>query len=150
MGTKYEGTEREVKTLNAFINLMRAANSVEARLSLKLNKYGLTTSQFGTLNTLYHLGPMCQKDIAGKLLKSGGNITKVIDNLEKKKLVKRERIEGDRRYYSISLTKHGSHFIEKVFADHLKEIVKEFAILTDTELEQLRELSRFVGRQKRD
>lgn len=150
MGTKYKGSDREVKTLNAFINLMRAANSVEARLSLKLNKYGLTTSQFGTLNTLYHLGPMCQKDIAGKLLKSGGNITKVIDNLEKKKLVKRERIEGDRRYYSISLTKDGSHFIEKVFADHLNEIVKEFAILKDTELEQLRELSRFVGRQKRE
>jgi len=150
MGTKYEGTEREVKTLNAFINLMRAANSVEARLSLKLNKYGLTTSQFGTLNTLYHLGPMCQKDIAGKLLKSGGNITKVIDNLEKKKLVIRERIEGDRRYYSISLTKNGSKLIEKVFSDHLKEIVKEFTILKDTELEQLRELCRFVGRQKRD
>jgi MarR family 2-MHQ and catechol resistance regulon transcriptional repressor len=43
----------------------------------------LTISQFGVLEALYHKGPLCQRDIASKILKSTGNITLVIVNLEK-------------------------------------------------------------------
>ena len=66
MGTKYKGTTREIKSLNAFINLLRATNSLEARLSKNLDKFNLTTSQFGVLEALYHLGPMSQKEIGKK------------------------------------------------------------------------------------
>ncbi len=45
---------------------------------------GLTESQFGVLDSLFHLGPMKQKEIGKKILKSGGNITMVINNLEKR------------------------------------------------------------------
>ena len=54
--------------------------------------FDLTISQFGVLEALYHKGPLCQRDIAAKILKSTGNITMVIDNLEKRELVRRERI----------------------------------------------------------
>nr|NIP31849.1 MarR family transcriptional regulator [Candidatus Dadabacteria bacterium]NIT14629.1 MarR family transcriptional regulator [Candidatus Dadabacteria bacterium] len=66
MGTKYSGTKREVGSLNAFINLLRAVGSIESRLSKKLDGSNLTTSQFGVLEALYHLGPMSQKEIGEK------------------------------------------------------------------------------------
>ncbi|HSG30454.1 MAG TPA: MarR family transcriptional regulator, partial [Thermodesulfobacteriota bacterium] len=83
MATKYKGTRREVGSLNAFINLLRAAGSIEGRLSKNLGGSDLTTSQFGVLEALFHLGPLNQKQLGEKILKSGGNITKVVDNLEK-------------------------------------------------------------------
>ncbi len=83
MGTHYDGSESEVKTLNAFIKLMRASESINNRLNRHLAEQDLTVSQFGVLEALLHLGPLNQKSLAEKLLKSGGNITLVIDNLEK-------------------------------------------------------------------
>ncbi len=150
MGTKYKGTIREIKSLNAFINLLRATNSLEARLSKNLDKFNLTTSQFGVLEALYHLGPMSQKEIGEKILKSGGNITKVVDNLEKKSLLIREKNLQDRRFYNIKLTQNGKSLIEKIFPDHVKEIVTEFEILTDSELVELRKITRYLGKQQRD
>lgn len=150
MGTKYSGTKREVGSLNAFINLLRAVGSIESRLSKKLDGSNLTTSQFGVLEALYHLGPMSQKEIGEKILKSGGNITKVIDNLETKGLVRREKNVKDRRFYRVKLTNNGKSLIKRLFPLHLKEIVREFNILTDAELEQLRKLTRYLGKQKRD
>ena len=150
MGTKYKGTTRETGSLNAFINLLRAAGSVEARLSKNLDTFNLTTSQFGVLEALYHLGPMSQKEIGRKILKSGGNITTVVDNLEKKSLLIREKNLVDRRFYNIKLTQKGKSVIEKVFPAHVKQIVKEFKILTEDELEQLRKITKYLGKQKRD
>ena len=69
--------------LNTYTKLMRAAESVTGRISRVMTAAGLTISQFGVLEALQHKGPLCQKDIAAKILKSSGNITLVIDNLEK-------------------------------------------------------------------
>jgi len=150
MATKYKGSIIEINTLNAFINLMRAANSLDSRISRNLDKYGLTISQFGVLEALYHLGSMSQKALGIKILKSGGNITKVVDNLENKKLIKRKRSIDDRRLYKIDLTREGENLIKKIFPQHVESLVKEFSVLKESELEKLRELTRYLGKQKRD
>jgi len=148
MGTKYEGNKKETAALNAFININRAVESVGARLSKKHLVNGLTASQFGVLEALLHLGPLCQKDIAEKLLVSRGNITMVIDNLEKRGLVRRVRPENDRRYFNVELTKNGESLIKKIFPEHVKSIVKEFEVLTDNEQELLRNICRKLGKGK--
>src|SRR6266545_1475603 len=104
--------------LSAYIKLMRAAESLTARVNLHFTAAGLTISQFGVLEALYHLGPLCQKDLAQKILKSSGNLTLVIDNLEKRRLVKRERTSQDRRYVTIHLTPEGEALIAEVFPKH--------------------------------
>jgi MarR family 2-MHQ and catechol resistance regulon transcriptional repressor len=109
---------------------------------------GLTVSQFGVLESLYHLGPMCQSDIGAKLLKSSGNITLVIDNLEKRGLVRRERDSDDRRMVIVSLTKKGRELIERIFPGHVAAILEEMSILTPTEQETLGRLCRTLGKQK--
>ncbi len=146
MGTKYKGNKGEINALNAFININRAVDSIGIRISKKRSDRGLTQSQFGVLEALLHLGPLCQKEIAQKLLVSGGNITMVIDNLEKRSLVKRIRSEQDRRYFNVQLTKEGESLIKDIFPEHVKAIVKEFESLTQEEQITLRNLSRKLGR----
>lgn len=147
MPTHFHGPIRETRALNTFIPLMRAAETLTARLNLGLAEFGLTETQFGVLEALYHLGPLCQKALAGKLLKSSGNITLVIDNLERQGLVVRQRDAQDRRFITIHLTEAGQARIAEVFPAHVSRIVQMFDVLTAEEQETLRVLCRKLGRQ---
>lgn len=146
MGTHFKGTEKEKRALNAFIKLMRASDSLNARINVFINKYGLTSSQFGALEALHHLGSMSQSELCGKLLKSGGNITMVVDNLEKRKLVKRKRNPNDRRFVSVHLTEAGEKLISEIFPEHVDHIVNEFNSLSSTEQEELSRICKKIGR----
>src|SRR5512138_272401 len=123
--------------LNSYTKLMRAAESVTSRTSRQMTAADLTISQFSVLEALLHKGPLCQRDIAAKILKSTGNITMVIDNLEKRGLVRRERDSEDRRYLTVHLTDAGSTLIVKVFGDVESAIVKEMGALSGDEQELL-------------
>jgi MarR family 2-MHQ and catechol resistance regulon transcriptional repressor len=150
MGTRYQGTDEERDALNAFITLARAANSVMARLLPFLDEHGLTETQFGVIETLYFLGPMCQRELGRKNLKSSGNITLVVANLEKRRLVRRERSDDDRRYIVVYLTESGRELVEAVFPTHVRNVVSVMRILTPAEQQELRRLCRIVGKQERD
>src|SRR5512139_2869528 len=108
-------TKETVKALSAYVKLMRAAESLTARIHRNLADVDLSISQFGTLEALYHLGPMTQIEIGKKILKSSGNMTMVIDNLEKRALVRRERGKEDRRYFTVHLTGAGKKLISDFF-----------------------------------
>jgi MarR family 2-MHQ and catechol resistance regulon transcriptional repressor len=146
MPTHYQGTAAEVRSLNTFIKLTRSVESLMARLAQSGSIENLTISQFGVLETLYHLGPMCQTEIGSKLLRSGGNITLVIDNLEKQGLVRRQRDTEDRRLVNIHLTEAGRYLIARVFPKQLKRIVHELSVLTPQEQDTLSELCRKLGK----
>jgi len=143
--THFQGSPETKRALNAFINLARATNSLQARLSVQLEGQGLTVGQFGVLEALLHLGPMTQCVLGEKLLRSGGNITLVIDNLEKHGLVRRERQTEDRRTIVIHLTPKGMRLIKRVFPAHAKMILKEMSQLEPKEQEDLRRLCRKLG-----
>src|SRR5262245_19850379 len=113
MGTRYQGNKEEVRALNSLIKLVRAANSVNARLSHTMAEADLTESQFGVLESLLHLGPLHQCDLGEKLLRSSGNITMVVDNLEKRGLVERRREKEDRRFVKVHLTDAGRKLISR-------------------------------------
>jgi MarR family 2-MHQ and catechol resistance regulon transcriptional repressor len=149
MGTHYTGSSSEKNTLNTFIKLMRATESINNRLNKHLAEVDLTVSQFGTLEALYHLGPLNQRAIAEKLLKSGGNITMVIDNLEKSGYVTRKKDPQDRRAVLIHLTEKGDEFINDFFPKHLDKIKKEFSVLTDSEKKQLAAMCKKLGLQEK-
>lgn len=134
------------RALNSYTKLMRAAESVTSRVHCVLAAPKLTISQFGVLEALYHKGPLCQRDIGSKILKSSGNITLVIDNLEKQNLVSRVKDENDRRYFTINLTESGMELIAKVFADVEAAIVTEMAVLDEGEQELLGQLCKKLGK----
>lgn len=148
MGTHYEGSEEEQKILDAFIKLMRATDSLNNRLNRHHSKADLTVTQFGVLEALYHLGPLNQKALGKKLLKSGGNITMVVDNLERSGLVERQQDPNDRRSMLIHLTSKGEDFISSYFPKHLERIKDEFDVLTSSELEKLASICKKLGLQE--
>jgi MarR family 2-MHQ and catechol resistance regulon transcriptional repressor len=146
MGSRYKGTVGEVRALNGFVALQRAAGSVEASTQEEIVRAGLTQSQFGVLEALLHLGPLCAKDLARKILRTKGNLTLVIENLEKAGLVARTARDEDRRFLTVALTKKGRRLIAGMFPRHARTIVKALGILTAEEQEELRRLCRKLGK----
>ncbi|MGH7477383.1 MAG: MarR family winged helix-turn-helix transcriptional regulator [Longimicrobiales bacterium] len=145
MATRYRGTPRQIRALEAYLKLVRASQSVASRLQGLLSDEGLTLSQVGVLDALHHRGPMVQAELAGKLLMSPSNLTTVVDNLERRGLVVRERTEEDRRCVQVSLTRRGKALATRVFPAHAGRIVECMGALSKREQEELGRLCRKLG-----
>jgi MarR family transcriptional regulator, 2-MHQ and catechol-resistance regulon repressor len=146
MPTHYPGDEATVRALNAYINLVRASDSVVRKLGANFEAAGLTTAQFAILEAIYHLGPMCQKTLAEKLLRSGGNITVVVDNLEKRGWARRKRQADDKRMVQIQLTPRGRALIARFFPKHAQDIANALSVLAPEEQDELRRICRKLGK----
>jgi len=146
MDTNTRTTDRQRTILKTYTQMMRAVDAVTTRMHRHLADTGLTLSQFGVLEVLYHKGPLCQRDIGRKILKTSGNMTTVIDNLEKRGLVVRKQDPADRRRMSVKLTKSGLDLIQALFPLHAERAEKTFAVLQAEELETLGRLLKKVGK----
>lgn len=146
MPTRFSGSRAEQRTLDTFIKLTRCTNSLLGRLAERNSIGDLTYSQFAVLEALYHLGPLTQGEVSTKVLKSGSNMTTVIDNLERDGLVRRERDAHDRRVIHVHLTDAGRGKIEAVLPGHVAALVDEFKILSAGEQETLGELCKKLGK----
>ena len=146
MPDKAEISEHQRKVLKTYTRMMRATGSVTARMHEHLAGPKLTLSQFGVLEALYHLGPLCQRDIGMKFLKTSGNMTLVIDNLEKRGLVAREKDPKDRRYMTVKLTEEGLRLIDGLFPRHAGIAETVFSVLSPGELDRLGELLAKIGK----
>ncbi len=145
MPTHYRGSKQEVQALNAYIPLLRAVDTLTSRGAARLEAAGVTPGQFAVLEALLHLGPLCQRELSQKLLRAGGNITMVVDNLEKQGWVRRVRGREDRRFVAVHLTAKGKRLIERIFPQHAAAVSKEMSCLTAAEQELLRRLCRKLG-----
>jgi MarR family 2-MHQ and catechol resistance regulon transcriptional repressor len=146
MGSHYRGTKEEVRALNAFIALSRATDSVETRTRAVIAEAGLTEGQFGILEALHHLGPLCAAELARKVLRSRGNLTLVISNLERDGLVERTTRAEDRRFRTVELTRKGRKLMEKTFPRHARLVTKTMSALEPAEQDELRRLCRKLGK----
>lgn len=124
--------------LSSFLALIRASDFLTSQISFRCENQGLTISQFGILDALYRGGAYCQKELGEKIFKSSGNITLVVDNLEKRGLVRRERKGDDRRYIRIHLTDEGRRVISEVLPKVANFIQEELKVLSEEEQQLLR------------
>ena len=145
MGSNYQGTAKEIIALDAYIKLLRSIDAVKARIDVKDTVGDLHGAQFGTLEMLYHLGAMNQKDIGQKLLMSKSNMVTIIDKLEKRGLVRRQRSLEDRRYIFVHLTEAGTEKLEQILPVHVQAITEEMNVLTEKEQKELGRLCRKLG-----
>ncbi len=145
MPTKYKGTLTETRALNTYIKLQRAAETSLMRTTAHLSDYNLTTSQFAVLEALYHLGTLSQRDLAEKLLKSTGNMSTVLKNMERRGLISRVRDPGDNRYMQVCITDSGRTLLKSMLDKHVAGIVAEMGVLTGEEQEELARLCRKLG-----
>jgi MarR family transcriptional regulator, 2-MHQ and catechol-resistance regulon repressor len=146
MPTHFRGKANEVRGLDAYIKLSRASGTLDARLTTNLASRGVTPGQLGVMEALMHLGPLTQGELGRKLLRSGGNVTTVIDNLERRGLVGRQRNRNDRRVVTVTLTSAGRELIEEIFPHHARAVAQAMAMLTVAEQEELGRLCRKLGR----
>jgi len=143
--SRYRREPTERLALSTYLKLTRASDRLWDRLALGLQREDLTPSQFGVLEALFHLGPMCQRDLGERILRSSGNMTMVVGNLERRGLVRRERSAEDRRFYQVHLTAEGERLIRRVFPEHADAITRELAVLTHEEQRALGNLCRKLG-----
>lgn len=145
MAGKFTGSVRERRALSAYVKLLRASESVHSEAVRPLAEHGLTPSQFAVLEALSHVGPMCLSELAEKILKTSGNLTMVVDNLERRGLAKREQGTRDRRFVSVKITDKGKELIDGIFPAHAELIAELMSRLTAEEQDKLGELCRKLG-----
>ncbi|SDO54838.1 MarR family transcriptional regulator, 2-MHQ and catechol-resistance regulon repressor [Paenibacillus sp. yr247] len=133
-------------SLDLYIALSRASEWVNAHGDRDIRKHGLNRTEFGVLELLYHKGAQAIQQIGSKVLMSSGNITYVVDKLEKKEFVKRKTSTGDRRLIFAEITEKGKQFIEEVFPKHTEVIEKAVAGLTAEEKKVTSQLLKKLGR----
>ncbi len=143
--TKKYGRKADL-ALGMWVKLARAANTMSILTIRDIATYGLTESQFGVIEALGHLGPMKVGELCAKNLSSGGNMTVVVDNLERDGLVERLRCEDDRRAYIVQLTAKGKTLFDDIFVMHAKFVTGlVFSALSDEEISKLSELLKKLG-----
>jgi MarR family 2-MHQ and catechol resistance regulon transcriptional repressor len=143
--TKKYGKKADL-ALSMWVKLARATDTLASITAKDIASYGLTVPQFGVIESLGHLGSMKIGEICSKKLMSGGNITVVIDNLEKQGLVERTKDDNDRRAYVLRLTAKGEEKFKEMFPKHavfVESVVS--STLTDAELNQLSALLKKLG-----
>ena len=146
MGRNFKGSPAEEGALDTYIKLVRASNTAMAYAKAGLESAGLSYSQFAVLEALYHLGPLHLGELARRILKSSGNLTLVVNNLEKRGLVKRQQQGEDKRFFLATITPAGRKLIAKIFPSHARQIVEVMERLTPTEQIQLAGLCRKLGK----
>jgi len=122
------------------VRLIRSAEALHASVSRGLTPEGLTASQFSTMKALKLQGPLAQRDIAKYLLKTGGNVTVVVDNLEKQGYVTRIRDTEDRRIVFVKLTNEGEALFDQAYPAHRRRILEAMAPLSASECDRLMDL----------
>lgn len=140
---RYEQSE---DALELYISLSRASQWVSAHGDRDIRKNDMNRTEFGVLELLYHKGPQPLQQIGSKVLMSSGNITYVIDKLEKKKLVRRRVSTTDRRLIYAEVTEAGSELIEKIFPGHVAVLYDAVAGLTKEEQLLATELLKKLGK----
>lgn len=88
----------------AVLNLLRTSDLFQIRYTRLFAQYGLTSAQYNVLRILRGAGRLPILEIAGRLLAIVPGITGLIDRLEGKDLVRRERCPDDRRVVYVAIT----------------------------------------------
>ena len=110
-----------------------------------IRSFGLTQAQFGALECLGHLGSMTIGELCRKQLVSGGNMTVIVDNLEKDGLVERIRSAEDRRVIVVQLTPTGKKKFLEIFPKHAECVARAASVLSSAEMGEMSRLLKKLG-----
>ena len=111
----------------ALLNLLVAAHVVRKRINGICAEFGLTQGQYNVLQILRGAHPEGHPrcDIAARMFEEAPDVTRLVNRLEKQKLVERDRAEDDRRLSIARITEKGLHLLAEA-EPQMKEIDKFF------------------------
>ena len=100
----------------ASLNIVRTADVLMAKVMDVLKPYGLSATQYNVLRILRGAGAAgatC-KDVASRMLTRDPDITRLMDRLEKRGLLTRDRAKEDRRFVTTRLTGAGLDMVNEL------------------------------------
>ena len=145
MGEKKQYGKKIDLALDTWIKLARAYSVFQHHTDENIRNYGLTTPQFAVIEALGHLGPMRVGVLCDKMLVSGGNMTLVLDNLQKRGFIERSFSKDDRRAIVVSLTEVGTKLFDDSFPQHAEKVSELLKVLGQDEQKQLGALLKKLG-----
>ena len=119
--------ERYLKSIRLLAECMQA---YERLSGLHVRRSGLTHAQFDIIATLGNTPGMSYKELGEKTLITKGTLTGVIERLEQKGLVERQRSSCDKRSFFVKLTAEGERVFCEVFPEVISQSGKVFAHYT--------------------
>jgi DNA-binding MarR family transcriptional regulator len=128
--------------------LWRAANTSRARIGAVAEEGGVTFQQYMVLSVLGDANDegLPTLEIASRMVERAPAITGLVDRLERQGLVRRQRIESDRRQIRCVLTEQGRGLVDRLDAEVKEASSQAIGMLTGHELGVLRHLLGRMGR----
>jgi DNA-binding MarR family transcriptional regulator len=124
---------------DAVVNIMRTANYLRRFSSPLFDQHDITWQQFNVLRILRGAGleGLPTLEIAERMIEQAPGITRLLDRLEKKKLVRRERPSDNRRQVLCFITKPGLALLQELDAPIRNQDKQALHRLNESEIEEL-------------
>lgn len=125
-----------------FVALLRASDSLASQADQLMKANGLTSTQYNVLRILRGAGPegLPCNTIAERMISRDPDMTRLLDRMEKRELIIRERQKEDRRVVKARITDEGLKLLKKMDAP-IRELHKsQFAHMTSARLKTLMDL----------
>lgn len=137
---KRENDSKEA--IRTWLRLLSCETIIEQQLRSRFrSKFSVTLPQFDVLSELERADKtLTMSELSRELMVTNGNVTGVIDRLEKNGLVARQRAEHDRRVQLLRLTKDGRREFNKMARHHKRWLDELFAKLSAHDMRQLQAL----------
>jgi DNA-binding MarR family transcriptional regulator len=126
--------ERFLKSIRLLAECMQGYERLSGE---HVRRSGLTHAQFDIVATLGNTPGMSYKELGDKTLITKGTLTGVIERLEQKGLVERQRSDCDKRSFFVRLTKEGERVFCTVFPNVIAESGKVFDQYSDDDFADL-------------
>lgn len=137
------------RTQEALLGLMRTANLVDRQLEALVGSADVSRQQYNVLRILRGAGKegLPTLDVASRLVEQTPGITRLLDRLEKKEWIRRERCPTDRRQVLCWITPAGLALLDRLEKPLAEFDRRALAMLTAAET---RELIRILDKIRRE
>ncbi len=104
---------RDVAISEIMLSLRRIIKSLQDYSQKVSSHFGITGPQLWVLKTVYENGSLSLGELSKRMYLNPSTITGVVDRLEKKQYVLRDRSEKDRRVIKVQLTPKGNRLVKR-------------------------------------
>ncbi|NIO11858.1 MAG: MarR family transcriptional regulator [Deltaproteobacteria bacterium] len=129
-------------TTSLWIRFLRFNIHSSKKLQEDLEQVELTPPQFYVLATIGYLGGVPFSEIGAKMMVTVSNLTGIVDRLEEKGIVTRERDKRDRRVIYVKLTDKGKKLYKTSVTAFENSVSQLFSGLDGAEQKELSTLLR--------
>jgi DNA-binding MarR family transcriptional regulator len=123
----------------AFLNLWRTYDRLKAIEEQFFARYGLSAQQYNALRLLQaaHPNAMTVSELGGRLISRAPDMTRLLDRLEERGLVRRERLADDRRTVRVVITAEGLRLLGEIAGPLLECHRKQLGHVAPSSLRRL-------------